>query len=140
MRKIRPNELEAGRELDMIVALAVGWELREKRSPDHPTLHWYSPESRGWIERVPDYSTNIAEAFTLVNAWIKERASEGDSYCFDLFFVDGDGWCCELKINSGKTIAEFRKGDSAEIAICYAIIEATGNLETSPLRGGNWSA
>lgn len=116
--------LEAGRVLDRLIAEKVmGWELRPTNLVNHDRgvdLRWYPSKNSHWVDTFPDYSSNIAAAWEVVEKFLKENSD--DTFLFDVFCIEGDGWCCRFSNGERNIHAEVRKRDSASTAICEAAL------------------
>jgi hypothetical protein len=108
-----PNELDAGRELDALIAEKVmGWKVN---GHDSYYRWWGSPP--GWKEpqsvEIPHYSTAIAAAWTVVEKlglWVGP-------------FVKGEWWCFQ-SVADYLNSRNISKAPSGQLAICRAALTA----------------
>jgi hypothetical protein len=131
-----PNEYgthyEAGIELDALVAERVMGFIVERRGE-----HWryfndaISEEGGGrWTSPVPDYTTDIAAAWQVVE-WMR-----GEDFWFSLTYkcgvflgeLDKPGYFARFRCVRGGVRGEhFNAAESAPLAICRAALLAVGN-------------
>lgn len=128
--------MKPGRELDALVAEKVfGWKFVGKFTldPDLQCDRW-AVDSNG-LERfyyeVPDYSTNIANAWKVVEK-IKDFRPCADAYGpgsgsnqqFMLGFIAKQWTCGWQPVNLDGAFTEFAEAETAPHAICLAALKA----------------
>lgn len=115
--------MTSGRELDALIAEKVmGWIVahssegfyRWKPKPDNPNS--YSE----WQEGLPHYSTNIADAWHVVEK-LKEYGNVVEVKCFRSGSVD-----VQVRGGNINDIRGAGNADTAPLAICLAALKAVG--------------
>ena len=121
------DELPAGRELDALVAERVmGWHITDAIKKPGQDDYGVAPGQVGvlWVVRVPDYSTDIAAAWQVVERLIKLDAFVSLDYDFQN--VDSEKW--SVTFITRKAI-DCESGETAPLAICRAALKAVGVTE-----------
>jgi len=111
------NELEAGRELDALVAEKVmGWKKLNDTG-----LSWRSPDEG--FSNLPYFSTDISAAWQVVEKMRETRWIEVHST------IDGEWAAFYTPIGTtdmNQAIHEYAKASTAPLAICRAALKAKG--------------
>ena len=129
-----PKQLEPGRELDALVAEQVMGSIRagayENGEPYYSPHHSDSGLTLDVISPAPDYSTDIAVAWTVVEKVMHLKVSDdtiqpafqvmASSYD-DVYYA---GWC-----SLGSNTYHWKCAPTAPHAICLAALAATGAKE-----------
>lgn len=134
------KEMTAGRECDALVAEKVmGYTLSELSLPAYPKYKLFDIESgefSGYVKEVPHYSTDIADAwevvermpipFKLEKCWEKayQIGPEGWSACW---CTDAD--CEGCNENSRCTNGDDVWAETAPLAICRCALKVAGVTE-----------
>jgi hypothetical protein len=114
------DELQAGRELDALVAEKVmGYTLGTPPSPES-AINLAGPE---YPVTVPHYSTDIAAAWQVVEKF-KDR-----DWRFILDKYD-DGWGIEIELSGGK-YGSGAVAETAPLAICRVALKAVGVVDAT---------
>ena len=112
---MRIDEMEAGRELDALVAEQIlGWEREERRKSSYlPWPHWVAPNGTAFIE-LPRFSEDVGEAWEVVEK-LKMRCGyshgRGDPFAM-------------LECEKSDTLVVY--ADTVPLAICRAALKAVG--------------
>ena len=124
-------QLSAGRELDALVAEKVmgctlrwdTWRGTGERYPHCACTDGAGPHSCGdevWHEELAYYSTEIAAAWTVVEAPVAKG--------FKVNVMNrASGWACHVVANPGQQTERvvYEHHDTAPLAICLAALEVT---------------
>lgn len=118
------------RELDALIAENVmGWEIRWLGCEPHH--YWEPDDGRGgrWNDRLPEYSTDIAAAFQVVEKM--KRVRLWFSCCYQTGALRDDlsamAWSCRFRgFKRGESIEGFHGDKSLPRAICLAALKAVG--------------
>jgi len=113
--------MEAGREMDALVAELMGWESQYiEYGGSAGEYVWVLPDGKWQHEPdVPEYSTDIAAAWLVVEKFLPHFRIE----CFeDSVNTDEKGWHCDIWTVRGHACAE--GCDTAPLAICRAALKA----------------
>lgn len=120
---MRVDEMPAGGKLNCLIAERLlnwedaGWDPLYCRFVGHPTKERYR-----WYEQVPDYSTDIARAWEVVEKM--------KNYLFVCGRTDDGIWeAYFFPVNSGIGKLSEAHGDTAPSAICRAALKAMGVTE-----------
>lgn len=122
------DKLEAGRDMDALVAHKIMGYYVDRWSPDFSEIdYWYRTEPQPWYSGshneqtkiVPHYSTDIAAAWQVV-----ERLWSKHLYYFYLSYYESINWVRIV----GTAPAEVWHGnaETAPLAICRAALKAVG--------------
>jgi hypothetical protein len=114
------TKLEAGRELDELVALAMGWQRDLVAVAGGFRVVWWPPSEDAVPEYVPlpPYSTDIAAAWLVVESWKELRGGHSR------FSIEwgSDDWRVEVWANyGGDSVVVYHP--SLPLAICRADLE-----------------
>lgn len=96
--------MTAGPDLDKLLADLIGWE---------PHIRQILNADGNYEEPTPQWSTDIAAAWTLVGQY----ASEGFTLEYHDGYIDGNGWYCRI-------MGAESRGATAPMAIVLAILKA----------------
>lgn len=111
------REMQAGRELDRVVAEAMGHVVNIERMLTNPhfgtatklIIEYYLNGERGASEQLAHYSTDLNAAISLING--------GTS--FVLSQIDGEGWQCSIIQQLG---IGYSKAETPALAVCRAFL------------------
>jgi len=117
------------RKIDRLVAENVmGWELTYYTTTDEPKLEGIKAD--GKMDEVPNYSTNIADAWQVVEKLIDK------DYDFSIYNHNKE-FNVEINIvEDDKHLWFYGEADSAPLAICLAALKAVG-VEVEEMENGN---
>lgn len=140
---MKVDDMPAGREMDALIAeKVIRWEVfygeyKGYELLDDEIAQGYPPEEEvdGVPFEIPNYSTDIAAAWEVVEQMRNTPCKDGDHYCFELFATNK--WAAVFKHHLGEMVPEegfkdfeyfMATAETAPLAICRAALKAMGVL------------